>query len=239
MHRISKGEEPRHFTDWKNKFRTDNGREPTYDDLRGTAEYYHLKRSLLEEQGYICCYCEKAIGRGSDAKDCNIEHFMPRHPDSRCLSSEECQICSNAELDYSNLFASCLVEKQESTDHCNHKKDNWFDFKCCISPASAEIEGIFGFRLNGKIFAVDNNPAAEAMKQHLNLDTYILQEQRKAAYDTVLETEFTNEELEDADLLEDEQYLLDTIAYYEQKDENGKYTPFTSMITYCLREYEL
>ena len=108
------------------------------------------------------------------------------------MTEEECDICRNAQLDYENLFASCLGEKSGISDHCNSHKGNWYDFRYCISPLSDQIEGIFGFRLNGKIFAVDNNSSAEQMKNHLHLDSYVLREQRKQSYYTVLELEFAD-----------------------------------------------
>lgn len=233
MRRIRKKETPQHLTDWIDKFRMNCGAEPSYEDLAKSEEYGKLKRDLLIEQGYICCYCEKEVGV-RDRDGSNIEHFMPRHPDQRILTPAECAICKNAQLDYTNMFVSCGGDEQYSSDHCNHKKDNWFDFNYCISPVSEKIEGLFGFRLNGKIFAVNNNICAEQMKQSLNLDSYVLQKQREKAYDTVLEEEFP-----DDTLLQDDEYINETIKMYQEKDENGRYEPFCSMITYCLREYLL
>ncbi len=37
--------------------------------------------------------------------DCDIEHFMPRHPDHRYLTRSECMICENAQMDYRNIMA--------------------------------------------------------------------------------------------------------------------------------------
>lgn len=231
MRKIQKKAAPGHFIKWKNDFRKNHGREPVYDDLIGTAEYVAVKKELLEEQGYICCYCEKEIGVRAN-NDCDIEHFMPRNPDKRMLTFDECRKCRDAQMDYDNLFVSCKGEEQYSLDHCNHKKDNWFDFQHCISPASEEVQGIFGFRVSGKMVALNGNPSAEEMIKHLNLNTYILQEQRKNAYDAVLEAEFDDDEL-----IGDDIYLLETIAEYKEKDENGRHVPFCSMITYCLTNY--
>ena len=96
--------------------------------------------------------------------------------------------CEAAQLDYANLFASCKGEGGESADHCNHKKDNWFCFASCISPADPRIRRLFGFGLDGTMFAVD--PIGQKMASHLNLNSYVLQEQRKAAFDMVLDVEF-------------------------------------------------
>jgi len=224
-----KSPEPSHFQQWKDNFRAANGREPVYDDLKGTVEYFELKKSLLKEQGFICCYCEKQIGQGFDLKDCDIEHFMPRHPDKRVLSARECIKCEEAQLTYTNLFASCKGEQADCADHCNHKKDNWFDFKTCISPSDSRINGAFGFRLSGKMYAV--NPIVQEMEKHLNLNSYVLEEQRKAAFEAVMETEF-----EDEDLLEDGDYVETVIEDYDSM-QDGKYAEFCSMITYCLKKF--
>ncbi len=241
MRRILKGAEPEHFRNWKSQFRTANGHEAVYDDLFqklpsgkviATEEYKNLRKSLLEEQGYICCYCEKAIGRTKKI-DSDIEHFMPRNPDRRQLTPSECIQCRNAQLDYTNLMVSCLGDERYSLDHCNHKKDNWFDFALCVSPIDEKVEELFGFRADGKIYAIGSNAKGEALRIHLNLDSYVLREQRKAAYDAVMEEEFESEEL-----LDDMEYITDTINFYKNKDTNGYYTPFCSMITYCL-EHEL
>lgn len=232
MRRIEKGNEPNHFRIWKQRFWEENGRNPQYSDLQGTEEYVKLKLELLKEQGNICCYCEKRIGLFPG--DSDIEHFMPRNPDVHRLDVEECRICREAQLDYDNMFASCVGDEAVSLDHCNHKKDNWYDFEKCVSPKDEEIKGLFGFRLNGKMISINNNSKAEAMKKHLNLNTYVLKEQRKTAYDTVMEIEFPEETLR-----EDEEYIEETIHYYEERDGEGDYEPFCSMITYCLRNYPI
>lgn len=229
MRCIRKNPEPDHFVNWKRDFLKSNGREAAYDDLPKTEEYLRLKESLLKEQGYICCYCEKRIGRQKYLQDCDIEHFMPRHPDRKILSAAECQMCEDAQLDYRNLFASCKGEEAYSADHCNHKKDNWFHFQECISPADSRINGLFGFRLNGKIFV--RGSEGREMAKHLNLNSYVLQEQRKAAFLAVMEVEF-----EDEDLLGNGDYIEALIGDYDSM-QNGEYAEFCSMIVYCLREY--
>lgn len=229
MRQIRKNPEPDYFIRWKNNFKTASGRDAAYEDLAGTGEYVRLKESLLKEQGYICCYCEKQIGQQQDLRDCEIEHFMPRHPDKRVLSAAECKTCRDAQLTYTNLFACCKGELADSADHCNHKKDNWFSFDTCISPADPNIHGCFGFRLDGKIFG--KNHEGREMEKHLNLGSYVLDEQRKAAFDTMLETDF-----EDEDLMNDRDYVEAVIGDYDNM-QDGKFAQFCSMITYCLREY--
>ena len=122
MRYIQKKAEPEFFKIWKQDFCQVYGNQPKYDDLKGTSTYVSLKKSLLEEQGYLCCYCEKRIGTNMYATDCDIEHFMPRHPDKRYLTAVECAVCENAQLDYQNIMVSCKGEPQDWIAHCNHKK---------------------------------------------------------------------------------------------------------------------
>lgn len=229
MRQIKKKPEPGYFLNWKAHCKAVKGRDAVYEDLKGTKEYFWLKKSLLEEQGYICCYCEKQIGQEKNLSDCDIEHFMPRHPDSRILSEQECKKCKDAQLTYTNLFVSCKGEDIDWVDHCNHKKDNWFCFKDCIPLTDSRIGKILGFKLSGEIF-LSGSEGIEMIK-HLNLNSYILEQQRKNAFFTMLETEF-----EDEDLLEDREYIEAVIGDYDSV-QDGQYMEFCSMITYCLKNH--
>lgn len=231
MRYIQKIAEPPFFTTWKHQFHRINGRQPVYEDLKGTDIYLRLKESLLQEQGYLCCYCEKYIGTSDYYTDCDIEHFMPRHPDKRYLTTAECSVCENAQMDYTNMLASCKGEWRDSLDHCNHKKDNWFNFKTCVSPTDVRIKTIFGYTTEGKIFPIDGNKYGSDMQKHMNLNSEILKRQRRDAYVTVLEQEFDDEEL-----LGDMEYINSTIQEYGQMHD-GKYYEFNSMITYCLKKF--
>jgi uncharacterized protein (TIGR02646 family) len=51
-----------------------------------------VKRDLLDEQGYICCYCQNRINLDEKTQ---IEHFIPRSSDPTKM------------FDYDNLLASC------------------------------------------------------------------------------------------------------------------------------------
>lgn len=227
MHQIDKTKEPQHFINWKQHFQVQENKKPEYKDLADDKEEYaKLLRNLLIEQGYICCYCEKRIG---NKRSCNIEHFKPRNPDKKKLTQKQCQICEEAQLDYSNMFASCMGDELDSLDHCNHKKDNWFDFEKCVSPASKEIDSLFKYRESGKIYS-EKDEGTEMIK-HLNLDTYVLREQRKNAFEAMMEVEFDEEEL-----IDDVGYVSDVLKYYGEKHD-GKYQEFRSMITYCLEHY--
>ncbi len=58
MRYIKKQQTPQEFLDWKAKSNEDW--QPTWDDLKN-PEKTIVRQSLLKEQGYICCYCQRRI----------------------------------------------------------------------------------------------------------------------------------------------------------------------------------
>lgn len=56
MKYIVKNVEPQAFTDWKALANEDW--KPSYDKLSG-VEKQVVKTALMQEQGYLCCYCER------------------------------------------------------------------------------------------------------------------------------------------------------------------------------------
>jgi hypothetical protein len=71
MKQIKKGKEPKELTEWKG-LANDNW-QPSYNDLRN-PEKSIVKAALMEEQGYLCCYCEQEL----IATESHIEHSSHR-----------------------------------------------------------------------------------------------------------------------------------------------------------------
>ncbi len=69
MKHVQKNNEPLVFSDWKALANEDW--HPTYDDLSGETKKA-VKKALMQEQGYLCCYCERQI----DDDDSHIEPFL-------------------------------------------------------------------------------------------------------------------------------------------------------------------
>ena len=99
---IKKKSEPHSLTIYKKTINAsfDNQPSKVKEDLR---------KSLLEEQGYICAYCMKRIEESADIK---IEHYEARN--------------STNELSYKNLLAVCKGNKGSSKERqtCDTKKGN-------------------------------------------------------------------------------------------------------------------
>lgn len=73
MRYICKGDEPDSLANLKELANEDW--KPTYeDDCRGEVKT-QLHKALLQEQGYICCYCGMAITK----ENSHIEHLKPRN----------------------------------------------------------------------------------------------------------------------------------------------------------------
>lgn len=179
MKRIIKGSQPREFTQWKlsdpMKHRPNWNRVPKY--VKQT-----IHQSLLQEQGFLCCYCENSVNH----EESHIEHFRPR------ISNREFQ------LDYDNLLVSCQRELSKGVPrHCGHSKGSWFDGDLLISPLAVDCENRFFFTANGDVFARrPDDEGAETTIRKLCLNIRKLRSLRAAAV-----SQLYNELPEDIELL--------------------------------------
>jgi len=82
-----------------------------------TIAFDELRKSLLDEQHYLCCYCQQAIKLEDEVTKKILmatEHFLPKHG-SEAVPEQQ--------LEYSNLLASCLGNKDSKKDnHCDANK---------------------------------------------------------------------------------------------------------------------
>lgn len=205
MRKIQKGESPEWFEIWKDQFRCRNGREATYKEDFPDHERRKLRRDLLEEQGYICCYCMKRI----DIDSSHLEHFWPK---SRF---------QDLDMDYRNMLASCEGQTT-GEDHCGHKKKDWYDVDMVI-PTDDEIETMFRYTLNGKIYPAHRGGKEAVEKKIIHewgLDSFHLERNRRMALE---QTEIFDMD----DYTEDE--VWDTIAYYDGR-QDGKYIEYCNVI---------
>lgn len=219
MKKIDKENSPKWFETWKQDFKNTNSREAHYkndfssDNSDGETRRRKLRKQLVEEQGYICCYCMKKISLNAS----HIEHFWPQ------------TAFPQIDLDYNNMFAPCNGYVTISTDeHCGHKKEDWWE-KDMISPTETEIEQMFKYSFDGKIHSVPGKSTAniaQKMITQMGLDSYHLERNRRKA-------------IESSEFFEEEEYshedIRDFINYYSNKD-NGAYVPYCMAIVDCLKE---
>ncbi|MBN3897534.1 MAG: TIGR02646 family protein [Nostoc sp. NOS(2021)] len=210
MKYIKKSEEPKSFTVWKNLANEDW--QPTWDDFR-KPQKTDVHDSLLEEQGFICCYCGRRITKDIS----HIEHLKPRY-----LNTE-------LGLEYTNMLASCQRERERKEPlHCGSKKDHWYDEDLIVSPINANCEEFFKYTDDGQILATNNSKkqlAAETTIDKLALNIDKLKDLRAKALEPILEIINTITE-------EDRQ---DLILGFSETDSKGHYEEFCAAIIYLLK----
>jgi uncharacterized protein (TIGR02646 family) len=174
-----------------------------------------IHRSLLEEQGALCCYCEGRI----TVQSSHIEHL---HPQSRPPVT--------LQLEYSNLFASCQRELQRREPlHCGALKEDWYDAAVMVSPLDRGCEQRFKFTAAGEIYPRRPSDAASAETiRRLGLNIDKLQALRRKAIEAMLEG------LDDLSSASD---VEDLIKAFNERDTSGEFTEFSTAITDVLKTF--
>ncbi len=164
MRNIQKQTEPRSLTEHKCQPHAD------YDNY---AEKDDLRRSLVEEQRGICCYCMKRIQ--SSSASMKIEHWRAQSADKY----------PELQLEYSNLLGACCGgEGQRKQDqHCDTRKGN-DDLRYNPADPAHDVERLFSFPGSGRIEVRGNDSALQAeLDNVLNLNHSLLVRNRKSVID--------------------------------------------------------
>lgn len=167
-----------------------------------------LKEALLQEQGYICCYCMNGI------KDDNmkVEHYKPR------------SVYPELKMDYSNLYAACKGDFC-SDKHCDTKKEN---IELTIHPADPKnnCEAIIGYKLNGSI----TYPAEykKDIENTLNLNNTVLLANRKSALDAAA--------IALKKLGYNKAVVERQITKLSTRNANGKFQPYCNAVVWLLKK---
>ncbi len=207
MRHISKGKEPAQLAELK---RGDPDWVASWEALDGTAVKRAIKAALLQEQGYVCCYCERRVAQDSS----HIEHVAPRSK------------AASLDLAWSNLLASC---NSEAKAHCGAAKGNWYLPEQFVSPLHADCEGRFSFHLDGSVTPARNeDDAARVTIARLRLDIKTLRAMRRAVILAALPD--TDEEP-----LDDERAVR---RRYLSRDASLQFQPFAIAIVAALREFQ-
>lgn len=206
MKRILKQTQPQALAEWRASANEDW--QPTYDNL-DTRVKRKVKASLMEEQGWICCYCERKLTEN----DSHIEHFRPQKDPAV------------DPLDYDNLLCSCQNQDRRGEPiHCGHSKGGWFDPALLINPLKNDCEERFSFLLDGAILPRHGkDPAAKTTIAKLNLDIPKLRALRRAAVTPFLEVEMSTDE------------WRAFVDQYLEKDTSGTFNEFWSTIRHLFQ----
>ncbi len=214
MKHIKKNQPPQDFIQWKNSENEDW--QPNWNNFQ-KPEKKSVHDSLLQEQGFICCYCGQRISREIS----HIEHLKPRnqYPDLT--------------LDYTNFIASCQGESEETPPpipvHCGHKKAEWYEETLMVSPLNNKCADFFRYTDDGQILPTTDSNKQEAAKEtikRLALDINKLKKMREKAIEGL-----------GIDTLDDDNEIKKLIDGFEQMNTNGEYEPFCSAIVYILKQY--
>lgn len=226
MKYIDKGESPDFFEEWKKA-----GNE-TWDDIEEKDHYYikaELRRHLLKEQGYICCYCGQGIDEGGKSV---IEHI-------KCRDNNK-----ELHLDYKNLLASCLggqkgregknkKQRRKIPIYCDANKGN-DDIE--ILPLDPDCESKFIYGVGGELEAASDDMDTINTIKTLNIGTSntYLKNQRKGIIGKWIQDGLPTPE-EIGKLLEYFSCLT------EHKDANGntilKYKPYSQAVIGALKAF--
>jgi uncharacterized protein (TIGR02646 family) len=172
-----------------------------------------IKLSLIQEQGYLCCY----TGRRIDPQNAHIEHLKPQEI---CVDHEDTA--------YSNLLAAY------PSDHVDHEcaygahhKKNWYHSILFVHPLRPDCERRFRYRDNGSIGPVNPDDAgAKETICHLNLNDKELQNLRRTAIDAALYEDNLSKG-----------QVSRLMAAMDLLDSNGQYREFCFVIKQACERY--
>jgi uncharacterized protein (TIGR02646 family) len=240
MKGIFKNPQPQSFTDWKALANEDW--TPTFSIFRNPQKA-EVRRSLLSEQGYICCYCCSRIE--DNVKTTVMEHFIPQSEEDE----EGVNIGSFHALDYDNLLACCdgtkTDNKSEEAIYCcdEHKKDLFRNREDpsieLIKPTERNEQGFiceqaFAYTSIGTIVAKQGiyEQNAQYSISILNLDNGELKRQREET------CSFLFEDAEGGVLFDFSDVEVERLKQgYSQRDATGRFTPFCPIVLYFLSTY--
>lgn len=216
MRKIDKGPEPQ---EWKAYRETPGVR---YQPIPSLVD------ALLEEQGFICAYCERSIPH-QDApgeEDHRIDHLSTQ--------KKARQEGDDSDLDYGNMVICCPgnIANNRAFYHCDKYKGHK---DLTISPLSAAMMSTIRFTPTGRIKSIDSQLDGELNEGGLNLNNDFLVQHRQEAWATVAgkltEIGWTKKHVT-AMLAKWEN--RHTIKYKDH--DHFAYYPFCSMICFMLRK---
>ena len=171
----------------------------------------NLRKQLLEEQGYICCYCMSRIS-------CQISKIEHLKPQTRYRVSQ---------IDYNNLFVACLGGEGQkgSKQFCDTKKA---EEELKSVDLLLNIENDIFYKKGSKdciAIGSSNTDIDNDINTILNLNVASLQKNRREVYDRVMLK------------LKNNGWTVATIRHvldYYQAKHNGKFEPYCQMVVHFL-----
>lgn len=207
MRRIIKGTTP---TNWP--------KNQTYKVAKQRGKRELMAKSLLDEQGYLCAYCEQQI----DLRNSRIEHIKPQNS------------YPALQMDYSNMVVCCCGDAREEDSqnnsnpflHCDNSKG---DTDISFSPTEEHIFPTLSYIYNEGAYHLHSNNSSfqRDINEVLNLNCPYLLEHRRRAITAI------NKVLDKGGVSKVEEYR----TRCTQLDQNGKLPAFPSVILWYLSKF--
>lgn len=139
-----------------------------------------LVDSLLEEQGYICAYCMRRIPCKDRLYKRNGKTFVLTNEEHRIEHMLSRENHDDKKLDYSNMVI-CCPGHIGNEDHCDRSKGRK---DISFSPLDPHFIATLSYKIDGEIVSSVDKYNNE-LNDVLNLNTPILKENRKSAWEAV------------------------------------------------------
>lgn len=206
MIHILKNREPQSFTTYRLT------QDASYANIPSTVKD-DLKKSLLEEQGYLCAYCMSRIS----LEKMKIEHFLPQ------------SVYPSEALEYSNLLAVCRGYEGECSQNqtCDTKKSNQI---ITINPLNLDHVNNTTYFRDGTI---NSNSYQNDLDKILNLNLFKLKNNRKNALSS-FQTELCKQK--DKKTISKEIFLK-LLKEYEERETKQEYDGI--IISYLKKKLKL
>lgn len=188
-----------------------------------------LKKSLLEDQGYICAYCMSVI----NLDNMKVEHYVPRERIKELSNVKPRRLRSEMDdLVYSNLLAVCKGNqgKNESEQTCDTRKANK---QLTIDPQNPRHMQTIEYKRNGTILSTNTDFDSE-INEVLNLNNFpyghLINERQRTldAFKAKLSKEYKGTIQKTT--------LSRLLNYYINKKNSGKYPPYVGIIIWYLQD---
>lgn len=163
---IIKGTSPKIFDNWKEK--KNDAWKPTWEGFQNPQKR-EVKKALLLDQGYICCYCGFRIENDSLTE---IEHIKPR---VQCIDTDE-----NKALDYDNFLVSCNGSQKEQKPRITHCNNFRLNKLLVITPLNKSCENVFLYTIKGATISKDSDESINNLiEKVLNLNATKIKKKRE------------------------------------------------------------
>ncbi len=181
-----------------------------------------IRSALLNEQGYICAYCNQRIKEDDEFGNAltNIEHY-------KAQANEE-----DKGMNYLNMLGVCKGNEGNPIHlmHCDKSRGNKLLF---INPMNPNCEAFIKYDTDGSMYSEDDRVEKD-INEVLNLNNQRLSNWRKMVMDKVV-----NEMSKKYKKKEGQTYsrsdLNNEIKYWKNRYEN-KFHPFCQVAIYYLNK---